>query len=165
VIKAYIDYYNRKQEDSLDLVTPGLSKAYINSILKSLDQTQVIHKIHTPGYIESEDLPLLYSCSALFLFPSLSEGFGLPVLEAMACGCPVVTSNISSLPEIACDAARLVNPFSIEDISSAIVELMDDVQLRKDLIAKGLRQVEKFHWSRVAERTMEIYEHVYALQH
>ncbi|HRG10740.1 MAG TPA: glycosyltransferase, partial [Cyclobacteriaceae bacterium] len=144
------------------LVTPGLSKEFVNHYLKTSNQSQIQENFFSPGYIESNDLPLLYSGSTLFLFPSLSEGFGMPVLEAMACGVPVITSNTSSLPEIAVNAARLINPSDTQALTQAIEELLENQNLMSELSERGLGQAEKFRWSTVAEKTMEIYERVYS---
>lgn len=161
VLKAYIQYCNKKGPAALPLVTPGLSKEFVTNYLKTVKQGLIQDKFYTPGYIETNDLPLLYSGSALFLFPSLSEGFGMPVLEAMACGVPVITSNTSSLPEIAGDAAKLINPLDAEALANAIEELLENQPLMSELSIRGLRHAEKFRWSTVAEKTMEIYEQVY----
>lgn len=110
------------------------------------------------GYIPEEDLPVLYSAAKLFIFPSLYEGFGLPVLEAMACGIPVVSSNTSSLPEIAGDAAILVNPYSIEEIAQAMQEGLRDEKLRKKLIQKGLARTRLFVWEKTSRETLQVYE-------
>lgn len=162
VLEAYARYCGKKGSDSLPLVTPGLSREFVTHYLKTSNQSQIQENLYTPGYIESNDLPLLYSGSTLFLFPSLSEGFGMPVLEAMACGVPVITSNTSSLPEIAGDAARLINPTDSGALTQAMEELLENQPLMSELSARGLQRVEKFRWSTVAEKTMEIYERVYS---
>lgn len=161
VLEAYTKYCQKKGSDALALVTPGLSREFINRYLTRADLSSIQANFYTPGYIESNDLPLLYSGSTLFLFPSLSEGFGMPVLEAMACGVPVITSNTSSLPEIAADAAKLINPTDTNALTQAMEELLEDKSLLVELSERGLRQAEKFRWSTVAEKTMEIYERVY----
>jgi len=107
------------------------------------------------GYVPDEDLPALYSGAIAFLFPSLFEGFGLPILEAMACGCPVLTSNTSSMPEVAGDGAILVNPYSIEQISQNISLLLSQ-KLRSELTRKGFRQVKSFSWEECARQTLNI---------
>lgn len=111
------------------------------------------------GYIPDEDLPALYSGARAFLFPSLFEGFGLPILEAMAVGCPVLTSNISSLPEVAGKAALLVDPCSIEDILEGI-EKIQNPELRAGLIKAGFEQVKKFSWEKAAKETLAVLEKV-----
>jgi glycosyltransferase involved in cell wall biosynthesis len=109
------------------------------------------------GRISEEEKPLLYSAATAFIFPSLYEGFGLPVLEAMACGTPVITSNLSSLPEVAGDAALLVEPSSVEDMAQAMTRLMNDAALREELRGRGLRRVRQFDWEASAARTLDIY--------
>ncbi len=107
------------------------------------------------GYVPDEDLPKLYSGATAFVFPSLFEGFGLPVLEAFACDCPVLTSNLSSLPEVAGDAAILVDPYSVEDIKRGLQKVVDP-KIRRDLIKKGKTQLQKFSWTRAAEETLAL---------
>lgn len=107
--------------------------------------------------IPKEELPLLYGSAKVLLYPSLYEGFGLPVLEAMACGIPVVTSNTSSLPEVGGEAAIYVEPASVDKIQAALKEVINDEQLRKDLIERGLEQVKKFSWEKCAQETAQIY--------
>ena len=112
------------------------------------------------GFVEEEDLPALYNGADLFVFPSLYEGFGLPVLEAMACGAPVVTSSTSSLPEVAGDAALLVDPYDIEEIAAAMRRVLEDEALGAELRAKGLARAKEFSWERTAGETIAIYEKV-----
>ena len=108
--------------------------------------------------VETHDLPAIYSLASLFVYPSLYEGFGLPVLEAMACGTPVITSDLSSLPEVAGDAALLVDPNSVDEIALAIKRLLEDQGLRKDLISKGCLQAKKYSWEKCARETTKVYE-------
>ena len=109
------------------------------------------------GFVPDNDLPALYSGAKVFVYPSLYEGFGLPVLESMACGCPVITSNISSLPEIAGNAALLINPKNTKEIKKAMEKLLTNEKLRKKLIRKGLTQAKKFSWNKTTHQTLEIY--------
>jgi len=115
-----------------------------------------------PGYIPEEDLPALYSAAELFVFPSLYEGFGLPVLEAMACGSPVVSSNTSSLPEIAGDAAIFVNPCSVEEIAQAMQEVLKNGRLREKLVQKGLERARLFTWEKTGRETLRVYEEAHS---
>jgi glycosyltransferase involved in cell wall biosynthesis len=103
------------------------------------------------GYVPEEDLPFLYNAAELFVFPSLYEGFGLPVLEAMACGTPVIASNLSSLPEIVGDAGLLINPYDINEIAAAMAKVLNDKDLQTELISKGLKRVQEFSWRKSAE--------------
>ena len=100
------------------------------------------------GFVPDRTLAALYRLASVFAFPSLYEGFGLPPLEAMACGTPVVTSKLSSLPEVVGDAAVFVDPWSTEDIADGLVRALDDETLRADLRAKGLERVKTFSWER-----------------
>ncbi|MFC1755619.1 glycosyltransferase family 4 protein, partial [Thermoproteota archaeon] len=113
------------------------------------------------GFVPREDVPLLYNIADLFAFPSLYEGFGLPVLEAMACGTPVVTSNISSLPEVAQDAALLVDPYNVGELAKAMQRVLTDKALQTQLCEKGLAQARKFSWEKTAKKIISIYEEAY----
>ncbi len=114
------------------------------------------------GYVADEDLPALYSGADLFCFPSLYEGFGLPVLEAMACGTPVITSNTSSLPEVAGEAALLVDPYNLQDITAAMRQVLEEPGLAEDLRQRGLQRAAGFTWEETARRTIAVYEQVLA---
>ena len=107
------------------------------------------------GFVAEDDLPALYSSATVFCYPSLYEGFGFPVLEAMACGTPVVTSNISSLPEVTGDAAILVDPMNIESIKSGIEQALTSSE---KMIKKGIQQAKKFSWQNTASQVIKIYE-------
>ncbi|MBT5016294.1 glycosyltransferase family 4 protein, partial [Candidatus Peregrinibacteria bacterium] len=115
-------------------------------------------KVHLIGYVESFELISLYNLAQVFVFPSLYEGFGIPPLEAMSCGCPVVTSNISSLPEVVGDSALLIDPYSTEEIAGAIGTLLSNKDLHADLGRKGLRQATKFSWEKSAKVLLEVFE-------
>jgi len=108
-------------------------------------------------FVSEEELDNLYKNAALFAFPSLCEGFGLPPLEAMARGVPVVSSNATSLPEILGDAALYFDPLDVDDIAEKIKKALTDENLRKKLIEKGLEQVKKYSWQKMAEETLELY--------
>ena len=109
------------------------------------------------GQIREQDKAPLYSAAALYLFPSLYEGFGMPVLEAMACGATVVTSNLSALPEVAGDAARLVDPYDTRAITEAIGELLESESMRRELRQRALARAQHFSWKRVAQQTLDVY--------
>ncbi len=112
------------------------------------------------GYVADEDLPALYSAAEAFVFPSLYEGFGLPPLEAMACGTPVITSNASSLPEVVGDAAISVDPYDIDALAAAIGRVLGDAPLRAELRARGLARAAQFTWERAARETLGVYTEV-----
>ncbi|MPZ14453.1 MAG: glycosyltransferase [Chloroflexi bacterium] len=110
------------------------------------------------GQIREQDKAPLYSAATVYLFPSLYEGFGLEVLEAMACGAAVITSNLSALPEVAGDAARYVDPYNVADTSQAIEELLEDADEREELGRRALARAQDFSWRRVAEQTLDVYK-------
>lgn len=114
------------------------------------------------GYVSDAELRALYEHAACFVYPSFYEGFGLPPLEAMACGCPVIVSNAASLPEVCGDAALYCNPCSPEDIAEKISLLMADPRLREDLRQKGLERAKQFTWEKCARETFAIIEKVLA---
>jgi glycosyltransferase involved in cell wall biosynthesis len=120
----------------------------------------VYEHIHFTGYIKNAELPGIINQAAAFLYPSNRESFGIPVIEAMACGTPVVTSNVTSMPEVAGDAALLVNPKKPMEIAEAVERLVYDEKLRSELIPKGLQQAKKFDWDESAKQLIQIYKSV-----
>jgi glycosyltransferase involved in cell wall biosynthesis len=108
--------------------------------------------------VSDEELPLLYASARLLAYPSLYEGFGLPILEAQACGVPVVTSDVSSMPEIGGQGAAYVDPLDIEDIKKTIRKVFYDNEVRKNLIKEGLKNVKQFTWEKTVEQTIEVYK-------
>ncbi len=116
-------------------------------------------RVHLLDYVSEEDLRALYSGAKALLYPSLYEGFGLPILEAMACGCPVITSNTSSLPEVAGKAALLIDPTSVQELIAAIEEVLTPA-CREELIQRGFKQVQRFSWAKTARQTLDIFKRV-----
>jgi glycosyltransferase involved in cell wall biosynthesis len=159
VIEAYFMYCS-KVHNPLPLVVPGLTQKYIAMAMRTLKVHAEKAAFITPGYIKEEDLPYVYNLSSMFLFPSLSEGFGMPILEAMACGTPVITSKISSMPEIAGDAALLVDPLSPPSIADALVQIHNSEELQIDKIQEGILNVKRFSWTKTAEQVLEVYERI-----
>jgi glycosyltransferase involved in cell wall biosynthesis len=133
------------------LVLVGRSGWLSDSILEKARSTPDVRLL---DYVPDEDLAGLYSDARAFVFPSLYEGFGFPVLEAMACGTPVICSNTSSLPELAGEAALLVNPTDTEALAAAVSRVLSEPNLRAALVEKGLTQVKKFSWEKAARETM-----------
>lgn len=121
-----------------------------------IQELEITPQVKFLDYVPFADLPNLISGATALVFPSLWEGFGFPVLEAMACGTPVITSNISSLPEVAGDAAILVNPYSIEEITAAMQTIASDSQLRSHLSHLGLQRAKQFSWEKTAKQTIEV---------
>ncbi len=140
------------------LVLAGGKGWLYEEIFRRVEELKLTDRVYFPGFISEEDLPTLYSLADVFVFPSLYEGFGLPPLEAMACGTPVVASDVASLPEVIGEAGILVPPDDVEALASAIEKVLDDAVLRENLIAKGLLQARSFSWERAAKGLLEIYE-------
>jgi glycosyltransferase involved in cell wall biosynthesis len=111
-------------------------------------------------YVSEHDLASYYRSAELLAYPSLYEGFGLPPVEAMACGCPVVTSNVSSIPEVVGDAGILVNPHDVNSLIQAMKRVLTNSRLRDEMVRKGLEQVQKFSWEKTAELTLQVYNKV-----
>lgn len=157
VIEAFAAMKNRAT-DRRQLVVAGLSPAAIDSFSYLAARLGILDDICLLGFVAEEELVLLYNLAQVVVYPSLYEGFGLPVLEAMACGTPVITSNVCSIPEVAGDAAILINPNDTEALVRALTQLADDEALRCELIMRGKLQVSKFSWRRAAEETLTVYE-------
>jgi glycosyltransferase involved in cell wall biosynthesis len=128
-----------------------------DEILKLATEKKIENDTFVLTEIPVNELPFFYSGAELFVFLSLYEGFGLPVLEAMACGCPVITSNISSLPEIAGDAGIIVNPYSLEESSTSILNTLSDEILKSEKRKKGIERASLFSWEKCARETLEVY--------
>jgi glycosyltransferase involved in cell wall biosynthesis len=143
--------------DGWQLVLAGASGWKNKSLHKAIKESKNKENIKMLGYIEKEDRPYLYNLAKIFAYPSFYEGFGLPVLEAMACGCPVISSAVSSLPEITGDAAILVNPKNDEDLSVALRALVASNNLRKSYSDKGLLRAKDFTWQRTAGEYLSIF--------
>ncbi len=125
--------------------------------LKLVHSLDLEKKVFFTGYVEDEDLPAVYNLADAFIFPSLYEGFGLPVLEAMACGTPVVTSNISALPEVVGPAGILVNPHNHEEIASGVYRLLSDRKLSSELVKAGLERSRQFTWENAAREMLMVF--------
>lgn len=114
-------------------------------------------RVYFIGYVDDSDMPCLYNAASAFVLVSLKEGFGLPALEAMACGCPVVVSDTSSLPEVCGDAAFYVDPGDVDDIAKGINEVLGDLELRDNLIQKGLKRASLFTWEKASKEVLNLY--------
>lgn len=150
----------RQQHPQLQLVIGGKRQWQTGQIDATYERLQLQSCVHFTGYVDDADLPALYSAAEAFVFPSLYEGFGLPPLEAMACGTPVVTSNVSSLPEVVGDAALLVDPYSVDAIAAAITRVLDDATLRAVLMRRGVEQAPRYTWEQAARKTLAVYQSV-----
>ena len=160
LIRAFLLMRSRSKR-KVRLVITGQKGWLTGRLFKALDGKDLHEDVIFTGYVPHQDLPLLMNAAEVFVFPSLYEGFGLPALEAMRCGTPVVTSNISSLPEIVGRAAVLVDPYNEESIAEGLQSVVEDADLRKELSRKGLAQAELFSWERAARETLAVYHQAY----
>lgn len=145
------------QYSGLRLVIIGDTISQYPAVRQAVIRSKMEHVVRFLGFVPFETLRCFYQAAAAFVFPSRYEGFGLPPLEAMACGTPVVASNVSSLPEVVGDAAMLVNPENVFDIARGIRDVLLDEQLRATLIEKGREQAARFSWERTARQVLDIY--------
>jgi len=153
-----IEAFSALKYKALKLVIAGQKGWLYDRIFARVRELGVEPRVLFPGYVADADLPALLSGARVFAFPSLYEGFGFPVLEAMACGVPVVCSNVSSLPEVAGDAALLVDPLDTGAWTTALERALTDEELRAELTTRGYAQVRRFSWQRAAEETLKVLE-------
>lgn len=143
-------------DPSLQLVLAGRKGWLYDEIFSEVRRQALSGRVVLTGYVPDDDLPALLSGALAFVFPSLYEGFGLPLLEAMACGTPVISSNVSSLPEVAGDAALYVDPTDTESLAEALTRIVAQEALRNELVNRGLRQIQRFSWQRCARETLQV---------
>ncbi len=158
-IERLIEAYSKIETD-VSLVIVGRRGWQFEEILNAPEKYNVKDKVLFLENVSDEDLPAIYRNAEFFILPSLYEGFGIPVLEAMSYETPVITSNVSSLPEVGGDAALYVDPNDADDIANKMKKLLGDNNLKKQLIEKGKKQVEKFSWEKSARQTLEVLEGV-----
>lgn len=163
VLKAYNLYLNRS-EQKLPMLIADLDEEFIDGILEQENLKNLKPHLRFPGYIANSDLSALYGAAFVFLYPSLRESFGIPMLEAMACGTPIIAGNTSAMPEIAGEKALLVDPFDENDIAEKILLLEKDQKIYQKQVAYGLERVKQFSWKRTAEELLKVYQEV-AQQH
>lgn len=125
---------------------------------KELELIEQNDKIKKLGFVPDEDMPILYNLTDIFVYPSLYEGFGLPTLEAMACGCPVISSNSSSIPEVVGDAAMMVDPFDVDALANAMYEVLTTDELRGEMIKRGLDRAKQFSWEKCVRESLIVLE-------
>jgi len=152
-----------KQDTSIDhrLVVVGSRTWFAPILAQAIRQHQLEDEVRLVGYVPDEDLPYFYSGAELLVFPSLFEGFGIPPLEAMACGCPVVAGRAAAIPEVVGDAALLVDPYSVDSITEGMYAVLTDPECRTVLRTRGLRRVKQFAWERTAQETLAAYRDVW----
>ena len=161
LVRAYASLRGDGSADTLPkLVLVGKCAWLYDETLRALDETNVKDAVVLTGYVPERDLPALYSGALCFVYPSYFEGFGLPPLEAMKCGSPVVVGNRTSLPEVVGDAALAVDPFDVDAIAGAIRRLVNDSALRRELSIKGQERANEFTWRETAKKTLAVYKEV-----
>jgi len=164
LLKAFKKLKEEKRFKDLKLVKVGKAggkEADFRKQTREVVQSLGLEKeVIFTEFVPQEELPLYYSGAECLVFPSLFEGFGFPPLEAMASGCPVIASNVASLPEIVGDGGLLVDPHNLNEIVKAIREVLIDGQLKKELVLKGLKRAKLFSWKKTAKETVEVYKEV-----
>jgi glycosyltransferase involved in cell wall biosynthesis len=159
LVAAYSRLRRARPEVKLpQLVLVGKCAWLYDETLRTIKELEVSNSVILTGYVPEADLPTLYSGALCFVYPSYFEGFGLPPLEAMKCGAPVIVGNKTSLPEVVGDAGLLVDPFEVDEIASAIQKVITDSDLRAHLRAKGLERARLFDWQETARQTLGVYE-------
>ena len=158
LLEAFSKISNIEEYKELKLILVG-RKAWGNNIINTkIEQLNLEKKVVITDYVSDEDLLYLYNGAYCFIYPSLYEGFGLPVLEAMACGIPVVTSNNSSIPEVAGDAAILIDPTNEDEIATGICKVLGDTVLREKMISSGYSRVNEFSWEKIIKNMLSQYK-------
>jgi glycosyltransferase involved in cell wall biosynthesis len=170
MIRAYVEYW-RKCPDAPPVVITDHERWRVEKVIQELKlqtakggesatRRELMRKFIFPGYVPSNLMPLAYNGAMLFVYPSLRESFGLPILEAMSCGVPVITSNTSAMPEIAGGAAMLADPTQYKDIAHAMEQLVSDTALRESCRQKGLARAAQFSWENAARDLLSLYDRV-----
>jgi len=162
-LKAFSDFL-KQTRSSYKLVMLDYDKTELNKLLVEIEDTKLINHIILTGYVINTDLPAIYSQCDVFLYPSLRESFGIPMLEAMSCNVPVITSNTSSMPEVSGEAAHIVNPFNPEEITQGLIEIINNQTYRKSLCDKGFERSQQFSWNNMAKDYLGLYELVHSEQ-
>jgi glycosyltransferase involved in cell wall biosynthesis len=157
-----LEAYGQLSTDAPMLVLAG-ARGWVDSpLFAAVQRLGLTQRVHFTGHVADELLPSLYSAAQVFVYPSLYEGFGLPVLEALACGTPVITSNTSSLPEVAGDAATLVDPHNPDQLAEQLQHILSNQNKRTELSVRGPARALQFTWQRTAQLTMDVYRQVLA---
>lgn len=161
LLRAYKIFKHRSNLDCRLVAAGKYDDDYFLSIKKLCSELELAKDVIFTNILPKEELVYFYNKASLFVYPSLWEGGGCPPLEAMACGCPVASSNMAAIREIVGDAGILFDPYNIEEMANAIERALSEEQLRNELIKKGFEQVKKFSWEKVARETLEVYKKVY----
>ena len=157
LVRAF-EQVTRSRNSELQLVIAGRRGWLVDDLLKQINASAAVDRIRLTGYVSDEALRALYSTCRAFVYPSTYEGFGLPPLEAMACGAPVIATRIKSIVEVCRDAALMVEPKSVDALTKAINDLLDDDKARRQLSSAGLRRAAEFSWQRTGQLTRDVYQ-------
>jgi glycosyltransferase involved in cell wall biosynthesis len=163
LITAFSKIY-KKLDKAYDLVIVGATRDQGLYLSEFANNLELASRIKFTGFAPEEHLPVLYNACDVFVYPSLYEGFGLPPLEAMNCGTPVITSNLTSIPEVVGDAGILINPYEENELIDALLKVLGDSTLREEYSQKGLERAKNFSWAKTAKQTLEIYKKMYELE-
>ena len=161
ILRAFARLRHQWGYDGLKLLSVGDLRWHYQDELQLVDQLGLTDMVKFTGWVEQIELPAIYSAADVFVFPSYYEGFGIPVLEAMACGCPVVTARTGACPEVAGEAAILVDPMDPDAIASAVHCVLSDSAVRDGLVEKGLIRAREFSWQRAARQTLQMFQEVH----
>lgn len=156
LIEAYSRFIKMSSEE-FQLVIAGPKAWFYDRVKQHASSLGLMENVIFTGFVPGEDLPLLYSFADIFTFPSLNEGFGIPLIEAMACGTPVVASKIDSLTEVAGDAALMIDPCDVEEIADSLYIMMTDSEKRTKYVTNGFMRAKRFSWGKTAEETLRLY--------
>lgn len=157
-----VEAFARIRDGRVGLVLAGGKGWLYDELFARVEALGLSREVIFPGYVMNDELPLWYNAATVLAYPSVYEGFGLPVLEAQACSTPVLTSNVSSLPEAAGDAALMVDPYDVEALAAGLNRLLTDISLRHELRSAGLAHAKKFTWSHTAQETAQVYRRALA---
>ena len=159
LIEAF-DHFKNKTDAPHQLLIAGRFAWQTGEVKSAYDNAKHQKEIHFLGFVSDEELPKLMASAFALVYPSMFEGFGLPLLEAMNCDVPVITSNVSSMPEVAGDAGILINPNNVAEIENAMLEIFQNKKIRSEMIEKGRMQREKFNWDKSARKVYQILEEI-----
>ena len=165
LVRAYARWRSRTTGPAWPLLIGGARGWYYERLFALVQELGLGNEVQFLGYVPGEDLPYLYNAATVFVYPSLFEGFGLPVLEAMACGTPVIVADTSSLPEVVGDAGVRVPPLDVEAWADALAEMYEDAQRRREFGERARRRASAFSWERTAALTLNVYRDVWETAH
>jgi glycosyltransferase involved in cell wall biosynthesis len=159
LLRAYSSLSDSVKEN-FPLVIAGGMRKYVDRLKEVISEYNLGRHVKFLGYVPSILMPQLYGSARVLVFPSLYEGFGFPILEAMACGCPVIASNVSSIPEVCGDSALLFDPTNETELVGLILKLIGSEELREELVSKGLQQATRFSWDEAGKKWIELLESI-----